>query len=244
MSALGHFLETAGIATAGISLVRENTELMRPPRALWTPFELGRPFGAPHAPEFQMRVLRSALALLERDDGPVILEDFPDDAPDSKSAAPLVCPVNFPKPPRSEESDLLRAVIAETAALAPWHALFMETHGRSIATVSGLDIDAAARYAAAFLEPSARAEPPDGKDVASTLRFAIEDLRNWRLEAITAQPGPKPSSKTLSDWFWGETAAGALTLALHPVLSQSSDARIRQVGKGQLIPRAQRHRLG
>ena len=145
MSALGHFLETAGIATAGISLVRENTELMRPPRALWVPFELGRPFGAPHAPAFQMRVLLSALALLDRTDGPVILEDFPDDAPESDSTASLVCPVNFPKPPNPDESDLLRAVLAETASLAPWHALFMETHGRSIATVSGLDIDAAAR---------------------------------------------------------------------------------------------------
>ena len=244
MSALGHFLETAGIATAGISLVRENTELMRPPRALWVPFELGRPFGAPHAPDFQMRVLQSTLALLHRTDGPVVLQDFPDDAPDSDSAASLVCPVNFPKPPNPGESDLLRAVLAETASLAPWHALFMEAHGRSIATVSGLNIDAAARYAAAFLEPYTNPDPPEGKDQAATLRFAIEDLRNWRLEAITAQPGPKPSSTTLADWFWGETAMGALALALHPVLIDSDNQRLRQVGEGQLIPRRQRHRLG
>jgi hypothetical protein len=79
----------------------------------------------------------------------------------------------------------------------------MEAHGRSIATVSGLNIDAAARYAAAFLEPYTNPDPPEGKDQAATLRFAIEDLRNWRLEAITAQPGPKPSSTTLADWFWG-----------------------------------------
>ena len=244
MSALGHFLETSGIATAGISLVRENTELKRPPRALWVPFELGRPFGVPNAPGFQMRVLQSALALLNRTDGPVILEDFPDDTPDTDSAAPLICPVNFPKPPNPGESGLLRAVLAETASLAPWHALFMETHGRSIATVSGLDIDAATRYAAAFLDPRTNPEPPEGKDQASTLRFAVEDLRNWRLEAITAQPGPKPSSKTLADWFWGETATGALVLALHPVLLKNANLRLRQVGKGQLVPRAQQHRLG
>lgn len=244
MSALGHFLETAGIPTTGVSLVRENTELMRPPRALWVPFELGRPFGAPHAPAFQMRVLQSVLALLDRSDGPVILEDFPDDAPDSASSAPLVCPVNFPAPPKPGESDLLRAVLAETASLAPWHALFLETHGRSTANVSGLTVDEAARYAAAFLEPDAAPSPPAGKDQASTLRMAIEDLRNWRLEAITAQPGPRPSSKILAEWFWGETAAGALVLALHPILTASTDPRIRQVGKGQLIPRAQRHRLG
>ena len=116
MSALGHFLESAGIATTGISLVRENTELMRPPRALWVPFELGRPFGAPHAPDFQMRVLKSALALLERTDGPVILEDFPDDAPDSNSAASLVCPVNFPKPPNPDDKNPIPANIGRNKA--------------------------------------------------------------------------------------------------------------------------------
>ena len=81
MSALAHYFEDEGIATTGISLVREHTAGYRPPRFLWVPFPLGRPFGAPDEPAFQSRVLRAALALLERDDGPVILEDFPDDAP-------------------------------------------------------------------------------------------------------------------------------------------------------------------
>ena len=81
MGAASHFLEDEGIATTGISLVRVNTEQMQLPRFLWVPFELGRPFGAPNEPDFQRRVLRSALELLERSDGPVILEDFPDDAP-------------------------------------------------------------------------------------------------------------------------------------------------------------------
>ena len=67
--------------TTGISLVREHTQQMQLPRFLWVPFELGRPFGAPNEPDFQRRVLRSALELLERDDGPVVLADFADDAP-------------------------------------------------------------------------------------------------------------------------------------------------------------------
>ena len=81
MGAASHFLEDEGIATTGISLVRNNTERMELPRFLWVPFELGRPFGAPHEPDFQRRVLHAALALLERSDGPVILEDFVDEAP-------------------------------------------------------------------------------------------------------------------------------------------------------------------
>ena len=53
MGALAHFIEDEGVATTGISLVRDNTERLEPPRFLWVPFELGRPFGAPDAPAFE-----------------------------------------------------------------------------------------------------------------------------------------------------------------------------------------------
>ena len=41
----------------------------------------------------------------------------------------------------------------------------------------------------------------------------------------------------------GETAAGELLLALHPACLESVDAGVRQVALGQLVPRAQLHRL-
>ena len=95
MGGLGHYFESEGIASTQISLVRVHTENIKPPRALWVPFELGRPFGVPHDPEFQLSVLRKVLSLIEHKKGP-ILEDFPEDAPDSKgSPAPVVCPVSF-----------------------------------------------------------------------------------------------------------------------------------------------------
>jgi hypothetical protein len=81
VSALGHYLEEEGIATVAISLIRPQTENTKPPRALWVPFELGRPFGPPNDPAFQKRVILAALRLLERADGPVIIDDFPDDDP-------------------------------------------------------------------------------------------------------------------------------------------------------------------
>jgi len=64
VSALGHYLEEAGIATVAISLIRPQTEHTKPPRALWVPFELGRPFGPPNDPPFQRRVILAALRLL------------------------------------------------------------------------------------------------------------------------------------------------------------------------------------
>ncbi len=78
MGALAHYLEVEGISTTQISLIREHTEFIRPPRALWVPFELGRPLGAPDNPELQRRILLSALELLEASEGPVLV-DFPDE---------------------------------------------------------------------------------------------------------------------------------------------------------------------
>jgi len=78
VSALAHYLEEEGLATVAISLIRPQTENTKPPRALWVPFELGRPFGPPNDPEFQKRVVRTALQMLELEHGPVVIEDFPE----------------------------------------------------------------------------------------------------------------------------------------------------------------------
>src|SRR5580692_2095127 len=74
-------LEERGFSTVTIASVRTQAEKTRPPRALWTTSQLGRPFGEPGDVSFQRRVLLAALSLLERTDGPVILEDFNEDPP-------------------------------------------------------------------------------------------------------------------------------------------------------------------
>ena len=246
MSAAGHYLEKEGIATTGISLVRPNTEQLRPPRFLWVPFELGRPFGAPDEPAFQTKVARAALALLERDDGPVLLEDFPEDAPGGPSGdmSGWVCPVPLPKPDLTAESEILQAALDEVAKLAPWYAVAAETRGRTTVGVSGLEIEAALRFLNAFLEHEDAAPENQVADVTlgEALRLACEDVRSWYLEAATARPGAA-KSRELADWFWGDTAAGRLFLALHAACAESTDARVRHVGASQLVPRIQRHRL-
>ena len=80
VSGLAHYLEREGLPTTAIVLIRGHAALLRPPRALAVPFELGRPVGAPCAPGFQRRVLVEALSLLERTDGPILV-DFPDAPP-------------------------------------------------------------------------------------------------------------------------------------------------------------------
>lgn len=68
-------IEYAGITTVSISLLREITEKVQPPRALYVPFPLGYPLEEPNNIELQTRVIEAAFALLPRNDTPV-LETF------------------------------------------------------------------------------------------------------------------------------------------------------------------------
>ncbi|MCU0234133.1 MAG: hypothetical protein MUE90_08925 [Thermoanaerobaculales bacterium] len=68
-------IEARGIATASITLLADVTRRIRPPRALAVPYPLGFPLGEPNDPGLQTTVLHALLALLARDDVPV-LEPF------------------------------------------------------------------------------------------------------------------------------------------------------------------------
>jgi hypothetical protein len=118
VGALGYYLELAGIATTQISLIREHTAAINPPRALWVPFMLGRPLGVPNDAAFQERVLLAVLRLLEATVGPV-LADYPEDAPSSSSddAAGQVCPVSFGG--AADENDIGALFVRAGGAAAP-----------------------------------------------------------------------------------------------------------------------------
>lgn len=68
-------IEHQGITTVSLSLLREITEKIRPPRALFVPYPLGYPLGAPNDQALQTRIMLAAFALLARADCPV-LETF------------------------------------------------------------------------------------------------------------------------------------------------------------------------
>ena len=122
MSALGHYLEAEGLPTTQISLVRMHTEVIQPPRALWVPFDLGRPFGTSGEAAFQRRVISAVLALFERESGPV-LEDFPEDAPGEAllDAEGWSCPVALGAPPPvdAKVGSLKAALLREFHKLRP-----------------------------------------------------------------------------------------------------------------------------
>lgn len=225
----------------GISLVRLHTEKIHPPRALWVPFDLGRPLGAPDA-TFQTQVLRAALRLLERSDGP-ILEEYPKDAPgaDKEDGESWVCPINLPAPETAEDKDA--TVLDEIESLRSWYDLGVDKRGRTSVGSSGLDMEAIARYLSIW----ARGETPDNpsKDPAlsndnpTMIRMACDDLKAYYTEAAVAQPGrgeTTPNSAEISTWFWSSTQGANLLLKLKETLSSSDDKMIAIVGGLLVVP--------
>ena len=65
-------LERAGITTVALSLLREVASVIKPPRTLFVPFPMGFPLGEPNNAALQQRVIAAALALLMRNDVPVL----------------------------------------------------------------------------------------------------------------------------------------------------------------------------
>ena len=247
MGALAHYFEREGIATTQISLVREHTEIMRPPRALWVPFMLGRPFGAPNAPEFQRKVLITALKLLEAEQGPV-LEDFPEDAPASVHGDQMegfACPVNLSRPggPPGGENDITQALLDEIAQLQPWHDFALKRRGRSTMGLSGLAIDEAARFVASHVGTTPLPSYSAVMSVGEALKRACDDLKAFYFEAASAQPG-NLDNNAVDQWFWRETTAGKLFLELREVCLKSAEKSMQMLGGSTLVPRAIAHTIG
>jgi len=69
-------MEKRGIATVVLSLLRDVTAKVAPPRALYVPFRHGCPLGVPSDPARQRRVIDAALALLSRrrTEAPVLVD--------------------------------------------------------------------------------------------------------------------------------------------------------------------------
>ncbi|MBC8241612.1 MAG: hypothetical protein H8E30_14210 [Alphaproteobacteria bacterium] len=250
MGGLAHFLEDESLATTQISLIRPQTENTRPPRALWVPFEMGRPMGAPNDAVFQTRVLRAVLALLERDDGPVILDDFPEDAPAAAAAGDgegWFCPINLPPPPADMQAGggFRAAMEAEIGGLTTWYDIALRERGRTTMGLSGMTIGEITAFICGFLDGEVPQNPNSGQSLGQSLKFAVEDLKAFYREAASAQPGQN-TGKEMNDWFYGGTAAGKALYALWPIADKLAvdldDSFMKTFANLLLIPAAQKYR--
>ncbi len=236
MNALAHFLEEAGIATTGISLIREHSQRMRPPRLLWVPFPLGRPLGRPNDAAFQQRVIAAALALLDADSGPV-LADFPEDS-GSESSPPDAWSCPLPLPPPETGDDRRQRLRRELSALRPWYELARTRRDRTTFGASGLELDGVVELLLGFVEDAGRLSL-EGPAIMQ-LKHASEDLKVCYLEAACAQPSQanrEASPDALAGWFWHQTEAGQLLRAVGAKARSSPHSLLRILGERALVPR-------
>ena len=231
MSALGHYLEEEGLATVAISLIRPQTKNTKPPRALWVPFELGRPFGPPSAAAFQKRVVLAALRMLEGAEGPIIIKDFPDDDPRA-TQDPTWRP---PFTPAAVSDSLAARLEAEILRLQGAHERWVAQHRRTTVGLSGLPIGDCARYVADWLRGKTPPSPREGFSAPLILRFAVDDVKAYCLEAAAAGAAT-PSSRQLGDWFWNESATGSAIHVLREMLQASDDDRLKLIVANFMVP--------
>jgi D-proline reductase (dithiol) PrdB len=69
-------IEKAGIPTASVTLLREITERVAPPRALFANFPLGYPLGEPNNSSLQTMIILATLELLAESTPPGIIRDL------------------------------------------------------------------------------------------------------------------------------------------------------------------------
>jgi len=76
---------------------------------------------------------------------------------------------------------------------------------------------------------------PPHASAALTLRFLCDDIKAMYSEAAQAA-GPPPSSRQIDAWFWSDTAAGRLLIALRSMALQSENNALNTVGGRFFVP--------
>ena len=232
---MAHMLEERGLPTTVLALVQPHVETIRPPRAVMTPFMLGRPLGEPNDAAFQRRVLLQALRLLERSDGPVILEHFPDDNPSWFDRPGWTPSVALPPPGAYQGSAAWqKAFHKELEAVLPAWERFKARFGRTTVGLAGQPPEAWSAFATSFLD-GALPSVPHLDTPALALRFLADDLKALYGEAVQADGGP-PSARQIDWWFWRQTVAGQLLIALRALAMQSDNNALKTVGGRFFVP--------
>lgn len=237
MGGLAHYFEEDGLATTQISLIRVHTETIKPPRALWVSFDLGRPLGEPNDPKFQTRVLKAALDLLDEPAGPVLI-DFPEDAAYMADSGPWACPVSFDTADEdlSQEEKLITVFKKEMNSLRNWYDIAIKERGRTTVNASGISVEKLPDFLTDILLGKEPENPNPAYPLPHTLNLATDDLKAFYFEAVIAQPGGIGSPTQLADWFYQETAAAKMLYAIRDKAATSEDGFMKIVAGALIIP--------
>jgi hypothetical protein len=237
VGALAHYLEQEGVPTTQISLLPEHTRTIRPPRALYVPFEFGRPLGPPDDPDGQRQVMLAALRLLERTDAPVLVEYAPASPParanaDASTTAldGLACML----PSQTEARELKQAVRTEIGRLRPLYEAVVAERGRPPAGVLGWSAEELAEFVLSFLDGAGRDSPHPEMPRSYALKLAVDDLIAFYNVSVSRNVGAE--SAPLAAWFWHKTALGKAIQAVRNRLLANDDPVHKAVAYLLVIP--------
>jgi hypothetical protein len=180
-------------------------------------------------------VILAALRLVERESGPVIIEDFPDDDPRAQPDPGWRSPFGHAAVADRPTETVAREVGSEIELLRGHHDRWVTQRGRSTVGLSGLSIRDCGRLVADQVRGEALASLRDGFSPPLMLRFAVDDLKAYYLEAAAAGAA-RPSSRQLGDWFWNGTAAGAALHTLRAACLASDDDRLKLIAGNFMVP--------
>jgi len=200
---------------------------------------MGRPLGIPNDSEFQSRVLLASLKLLEASSGPII-EDYGEEAPAAGTeVSTLACPIvlDTGEVKLSDTEKLVATFKEEIVGMRPWYDISMKNKGRTTVGASGMEPAEIGNFVSSLISGQTPENPRENVAIGYSINLAIDDLRAYYSEAITAQPGQEsPSSQVINKWFWTETAASKAVYALRDTCNASEDGFLKLVGNVLLIP--------
>lgn len=225
---LARVFEATNLSTVQITLLKEHTEKVNPPRALFCPFPYGLALGKPNDADFQHRVLAAAFALLERPAGPV-LEEFPEDivppAAPAAVAPPTAAAVEQPADPAFE-----------LTSLRGYYTQFVERYGRTAVGLSGVP-QTRFRGLVRLLEQYVAdgglddLQVPEGVTQLQYVRYVCDDLKAFYREARLAQVADADGA-SIEAWFWYETAMGDLIRRVRDRVKASDDPYAQAIAFG------------
>ena len=232
---LAYYFELAGFATVLVGFVREHIEMIKPPRAIWLDFPMGRPFGKPSDPAYQTKVIRAAFKLFERSSGPV-LEAFSDTIPVKNGRMGYAVPPEFVMTMNDigDVDALVAEVQEEIIGLQLAYAKAVAARGRTTVGASELAIEDYAPYIGEFVKGDKPKSSRKGVPPIPLLKLVVEDLNAYYTETRTHRDGID-DFELLGKWFWEESKAGQLIMWLEAMSLGSDDKVLRQIVDMSLI---------
>ena len=235
MCGLAQIFESQGFSTVLIGFVKEHMEIIKPPRALWLNFPMGRPMGKPNDPEFQKKVIRGAFELFQKSPAPV-LEDFPEIISVKEGRMSYALPVDlvYKVNELGDIEKLTDEVKKELSNLMPDYVKAIDINGRTTVGASEMEISDFVPYIAEFAKGNKPKSPRKGLPAIPLLKLVVEDLNAVYTETRIYKD-KIDDFEMLGRWIWEETHAGKLLLAVEAVSLESDDQVLRQIASMSLL---------